>query len=168
MSDAIPETLSALRVPVASLVPYGANPRHGDVDGIATSLEVNGQYRPIVVRSGTNEVLAGNHTLLAARQPGWPDSAATPANSDRWRTSPPGTTLVSLEKREPSRWHGSMSPAWATTITVDTLGERSKSARDHSRINRPPTSRKILLAAAFIRVPRPPATITAAALMSEP
>ncbi len=35
------------------------------------SLEVNGQYRPIVVRRGTNEILAGNHTWKAAVELGW-------------------------------------------------------------------------------------------------
>lgn len=43
---------------------------------IASSLQRWGQYRPIVVNAGTvtgrrMEVLAGNHTLLAARSLGW-------------------------------------------------------------------------------------------------
>lgn len=49
------------------------NPRRGDVDSIAASLKVNGQFSPIIVNVGThtgrpNEVLAGNHTLMAFRQ----------------------------------------------------------------------------------------------------
>jgi ParB-like chromosome segregation protein Spo0J len=52
------------------------NPRRGRVDQIAESLTKHGQYRPIVVNIGThtgrkNEVLAGNHTLIAARNLGW-------------------------------------------------------------------------------------------------
>jgi hypothetical protein len=48
------------------------------VDAIAESLQVNGQYKPITVRAGTNEVLAGNHTLKAARDKlGWAHIAAT-------------------------------------------------------------------------------------------
>ena len=52
------------------------NPRRGRVDVIAESLRVNGQYRPVVVNAGSLtgrrfEVLAGNHTVLAARSLGW-------------------------------------------------------------------------------------------------
>ncbi|WP_231951372.1 DNA modification methylase [Nocardia terpenica] len=61
---------------VAELSTFAGNPRRGDVDAIAASLQATGQYRPIVVNEGTltgrvMEVLAGNHTLLAARQLGW-------------------------------------------------------------------------------------------------
>lgn len=53
-----------------SLHAYHRNPRRGDVPAIMASLRANGQYKPIVVNLGTrtgrpNEVLAGNHTLLA-------------------------------------------------------------------------------------------------------
>jgi len=77
MVDQIHATLSKLVVPIEGLVPYGKNPRRGDVDAIAESLTVNGQYKPIVVRAGSNEVLAGNHTLKAARQLGWDKIAVT-------------------------------------------------------------------------------------------
>lgn len=69
--------LDELRVPVADLRPYGRNPRRGSVDVIVESLERNGQYRPVVVNKRTMEVLAGNHTLAAARRLGWPEVAAT-------------------------------------------------------------------------------------------
>jgi ParB-like chromosome segregation protein Spo0J len=64
------------RLPIADLSTVEGNPRRGQVDVIAESLRVNGQYRPIVVNAGSltgrrNEVLAGNHTMLAARQLGW-------------------------------------------------------------------------------------------------
>lgn len=64
------------RVAVADLSTVEGNPRRGQVEVIAESLRVNGQYRPIVVNAGTLtgrplEVLAGNHTLLAARALGW-------------------------------------------------------------------------------------------------
>lgn len=74
---AIPATLQALSVPLADLKPYPGNPRRGRVSELASSLVYHGQYRPIVVRAGTNEILAGNHTFLAARQLGWSDIAAT-------------------------------------------------------------------------------------------
>lgn len=80
--DAIPASLDALRVPIDSLQHYGKNPRHGDVDLIAESLRVNGQYRPVVVNSRTSEVLAGNHTLRAAKHLGWTEIAATFVDAD--------------------------------------------------------------------------------------
>lgn len=73
----IHETLEKLQVPIESLRPYHRNPRQGDVGAIMQSLEHHGQYRPIVVNSRTQEVLAGNHTLEAARQLGWNQIAAT-------------------------------------------------------------------------------------------
>ncbi|WP_432008854.1 ParB/RepB/Spo0J family partition protein [Streptomyces bacillaris] len=78
----IPESLAALAVPVADLAPYHRNPRTGDLDAIAESLSTHGQYRAIVVNRGSltgrpNEVLAGNHTLEAARKLGWDKIAVT-------------------------------------------------------------------------------------------
>lgn len=66
------------RVPVDELNPLQGNPRRGQVEVIADSLKINGQYKPIVVNEGTltgrpMEVLAGNHTLIAARTLGWSD-----------------------------------------------------------------------------------------------
>jgi ParB-like chromosome segregation protein Spo0J len=62
--------------PIGDLRTFHMNPRRGNVAAIAASLRVNGQYRPIVVNVGTHtgrpdEVLAGNHTLMAARDLGW-------------------------------------------------------------------------------------------------
>jgi ParB-like chromosome segregation protein Spo0J len=63
----------AERVDVTTLEPYPGNPRRGNVAVIAASLSALGQYRPIVVQTGTRYVLAGNHTLAAAKQLGWED-----------------------------------------------------------------------------------------------
>lgn len=73
--------------PLDELHPYHRNPRRGDVDAIAASLEARGQYRPIVVNVGTHashpfEILAGNHTYLAARQLGWESIEATTVDVD--------------------------------------------------------------------------------------
>ncbi|MEV0370540.1 ParB/RepB/Spo0J family partition protein [Streptomyces sp. NPDC050636] len=78
----IPASLADLAVPVDELAPYHRNPRTGDVDAIAESLSTNGQYRAVVVNKGTltgrpNEVLAGNHTLKAAKHLGWDEIAVT-------------------------------------------------------------------------------------------
>lgn len=55
---------------VQELQHYHLNARRGNVDAIAESLRVNGQYKPIIVNAGSktgreNEVLVGNHTLDA-------------------------------------------------------------------------------------------------------
>lgn len=57
----------------ADLNLYHRNARRGDVDAIMASLVSNGQFSPIIVNVGThtgrpNEVLAGNHTLMALRR----------------------------------------------------------------------------------------------------
>jgi ParB-like chromosome segregation protein Spo0J len=56
---------------ISSLTAYPTNPRRGDIDAIAASLQAHGQYRPIVVQDSTKFVLAGNHTLKAAKKLGW-------------------------------------------------------------------------------------------------
>jgi hypothetical protein len=75
-------SLTAERVPVASLTPYPGNPRRGDVDAIRESLRTNGQFRPIVVNRPTMQVLAGNHTLRAAKKLGWTEIAVTYVDVD--------------------------------------------------------------------------------------
>lgn len=77
---AVVHDLTVTREPVAGLHTYHRNPRQGDVSAIQQSLVVNGQYRPLVVNRGTHtgrpdEVLAGNHTLMAARDAGWAELA---------------------------------------------------------------------------------------------
>lgn len=61
------------RLPINKLNLYHNNPRQGDTNTIKESLLTHGQFRPIVVNKGTHtgrayETLAGNHTLIAARQ----------------------------------------------------------------------------------------------------
>ena len=75
-------TLRSELVAIRDLKPYPGNPRRGDVDAIKESLESNGQYRAIVVRAATNEVLAGNHTLLAAKELGWTRISVTLIDCD--------------------------------------------------------------------------------------
>ncbi len=76
-SVVIAEPLAELVVPIGSVKPFPGNPRRGDLPALVRSLEVNGQYRPIVVNRRTGEVLAGNHTLAAALELGWDGIAAT-------------------------------------------------------------------------------------------
>lgn len=58
-------------VPVSAVQVHPRNAHKGDIDGIGESLEENKQFAPIVVQRSTGYVLAGNHTLLAARKLGW-------------------------------------------------------------------------------------------------
>lgn len=62
--------------PMNTLVTYEKNARRGDIPVIAASLKELGQFRPITVNKGSktgrpNEILAGNHTYLAAESLGW-------------------------------------------------------------------------------------------------
>lgn len=72
---------------LSDLNTYHKNPRRGDVDAIAESLRKRGQYRPIVVNIGSHashdyEILAGNHTYLAAKKLGWKTIQATTVDVD--------------------------------------------------------------------------------------
>jgi len=75
--EKIPATLQKLVVPISSLVFYAKNARVHDLPKIEGSLKHHGQYRAIVVRAGTNEILAGNGTVQAALNLGWQNIAAT-------------------------------------------------------------------------------------------
>lgn len=78
MSDKQPNVdLAIYEVPVTALRSFPGNPRISDVEALSRSLEVNGQYRPIVVRRETREILAGNHTWKAAQKLGWPTIKVT-------------------------------------------------------------------------------------------
>lgn len=74
--------LESMTMPIADLTAYYRNPRKGDVDVLAESLKLHGQYRPIVVNRGTktgrpNEIAAGNHTFHAAKRLKWKKLAVT-------------------------------------------------------------------------------------------
>lgn len=62
-------------VSIDSIKPHPSNPRLGDVAAIAESLEVNGQYSPVVVWNNT--IIAGTHTWKAAKSLGWSEVAIT-------------------------------------------------------------------------------------------
>ena len=75
----IHESLSSLLVDLDSLKPLAGNPRIGNVAAIAASLNEFGQLKPIVIRGnddGTSTVIAGNHTVEAAKSLGWDKIAA--------------------------------------------------------------------------------------------
>jgi ParB-like nuclease domain len=70
------------KVTLTELNPYPNNPRKGNIDLIAESLETYGQYKPITVNKRNNEILAGNHTFQAAQKLGWNDIAVTYVDVD--------------------------------------------------------------------------------------
>lgn len=70
------------QVQVDVLTPYRRNPRRGNVEAIKESLAEHGQYRPILVNARTDEVLAGNHTLQAAKELGWTEIAVSYVDVD--------------------------------------------------------------------------------------
>jgi hypothetical protein len=73
--------LAGALVDIGAVRPHPRNARNGDIDAIAESLRVNGQYRPIVIaREGT--ILAGNHTYMAAMEIGWDVIAAVRLDLD--------------------------------------------------------------------------------------
>ena len=73
--------LHGLQVPIDSLHQLPGNPRRGDVDAVAASLQRFGQRKPIVARAdGT--ITAGNHTWQAAKQLGWDEIAVVRVDDD--------------------------------------------------------------------------------------
>lgn len=58
------------------------NPRRGNVEAVARSLEAFGQRKPIVARRSDRVVIAGNHTLQAARALGWAEVAVVWVDDD--------------------------------------------------------------------------------------
>lgn len=72
-----PERITATveTVPIKTLTPFEGNAREGDIGAISESLKHLGQYRPIVARRETGEILVGNHTWRAAKHLGWKNIA---------------------------------------------------------------------------------------------
>ena len=58
-------------IPIDDVQSHPNNPRKGDIQGIAESLQVNGQYSPIIVDARNGNILAGNHTWRAAKSLHW-------------------------------------------------------------------------------------------------
>lgn len=84
----MPDALEfAAAFPLKDVRLFHKNARRGNVEAIAKSLTIHGQYRAVVINKGThtgrkNEVLAGNHTVKAARELGWKSIAANLVDFD--------------------------------------------------------------------------------------
>lgn len=62
----IHDDLEPLLTPVEELAQFPRNPRAGDTEAIAISMQMSGMYRPVYVQRSTGHILAGNHTYAAA------------------------------------------------------------------------------------------------------
>lgn len=82
-------------VQLEDLKQYPNNPRKGNVKLIAESLQNYGQYKPITVNKRTGEILAGNHTYLAARELGWKSIAVAYVDVDE----PTAAKIVAIDNR---------------------------------------------------------------------
>lgn len=78
----IVDDLIPLATPIESLRHWEKNPRKGNIDAVARSLAKFGQRKPIVASRKTGEVIAGNHTLAAARHLGWKQIAVVWVDDD--------------------------------------------------------------------------------------
>jgi DNA modification methylase len=64
----IAEDLQHLATDITKIHVMPGNPRMGDVTAVARSLVEFGQVKPIVVQRSTGDIIAGNHTFMAAVQ----------------------------------------------------------------------------------------------------
>jgi ParB-like chromosome segregation protein Spo0J len=74
--------LEIQNVALNTLTLHPKNVRQGDVGAIVESLNLHGQYRPIVAQKSTGYILAGNHTWKAASALGWKEIAVTYVDVD--------------------------------------------------------------------------------------
>lgn len=75
------EPLRPHAVPIDSVRTLEKNPRRGEVKAIMRSLDRFGQRKPVVAKPD-GEVIAGNHTLMAARELGWSEIAVVFTDDD--------------------------------------------------------------------------------------
>jgi hypothetical protein len=78
----IQNDLRGLACPIDDLNLLPGNPRRGNVEAVARSLDAFGQRKPVVARRSDRVVIAGNHTLQAARSLGWSDIAVVWVDDD--------------------------------------------------------------------------------------
>jgi len=69
-TDPIAKVRTTKLVELATIQTHPKNANHGDAGAISISLGVLGQFRAIVVSEASGNILAGNHTYLAAKMNG--------------------------------------------------------------------------------------------------
>jgi ParB-like chromosome segregation protein Spo0J len=75
-----PEQVRTLAIDAVQ--PHPDNPRRGNTEAIAKSIEALGQYKPIVVQASTGYIIAGNHTWKAMKQLGRAEVSAVVLDVD--------------------------------------------------------------------------------------
>lgn len=65
--------LKIQEIPLKNIALLAGNPRRGNIDAVAESMETNGVYQPVIINKGTHtgremEVIAGNHRVQAAQK----------------------------------------------------------------------------------------------------
>lgn len=63
--------METVEVSPFDLKPHSDNPRRGNVDLIKESIQAHGMYRPVVVNSRNNTIVAGHHMVKAAKELGF-------------------------------------------------------------------------------------------------
>jgi ParB/Sulfiredoxin domain len=76
------EQLRPLLVPIDDVEEWPGNPRRGNEEMIARSLDEFGQQKPIVVQASSKRIVAGNHTRKGAKRNGWTHIAAVVEEMD--------------------------------------------------------------------------------------
>lgn len=74
--------LVPLACDITKLRQLEGNPRRGDVEAVARSLERFQQRKPVVAQVGSGQITAGNHTFLAAKSLGWDEIAVVWVEED--------------------------------------------------------------------------------------
>lgn len=64
------DELEPLMTPMNDVQAHPNNPRNGDIDAIAQSIERNGFVSPVIAQRGTGHIIAGNHRYYALMQLG--------------------------------------------------------------------------------------------------
>lgn len=59
------DSLTDLLIPIEMVSQHPNNPRNGDVEAIAESIEINGFVAPVIAQKSTGHILAGNHRYQA-------------------------------------------------------------------------------------------------------
>jgi len=70
------------RMKISDLVQYPGNAKRGNVKVIQESLDENDQFAPVIVQKSTKYIIAGNHTVQAAKAAGWTEIDACVVDVD--------------------------------------------------------------------------------------
>lgn len=110
-------SLQQLAVPIGDLRPMERNPRRGDVEAVMRSFDRFGQRKPIVARTGTGEIIAGNHAFMAAKRLGWAEIAVVFVDDDD--TTAKAFALADNRTSELGGWDNEMLAEIISEVLAD-------------------------------------------------